>query len=97
MEENIWRRIRRPSGAKPSIHQAQGHLCVCTIGAHNRSQLSTQILEYYATNEWTLKHTVSTLNVFGWTDIEFGFLECDVNYIAIVVHPEWNMIFFVGE
>jgi hypothetical protein len=37
------------------------------------------------------------LNVFGWTDIEFGFLECDVNYIAIAVHPEWNMIFFVGE
>ena len=61
------------------------------------SQLSVWILEDYGTNEWTLKHTVSTLNVFGWTDIEFGFLDCDADYTAIAVHLEWNMIFFVGE
>jgi len=35
--------------------------------------------------------------VFGWTDIEFGFLDCDADYTAIAVHLEWNMIFFVGE
>ena len=51
MEGNTWRRIRRPSGANPSIHQAQGHLCVCTVGARNRSQLSIWILEDYGTNE----------------------------------------------
>ena len=61
------------------------------------SQLLIWILEDYGTNEWTLKHTVSTLNVFGWTDIQFGFLDCDADYTMIVVHPEWNMIFFVGE
>ena len=61
------------------------------------SQLSIWILEDYGTNEWTLKHTVSTLNVFGKTDIQFGFLDCDVDCIAIAVHPEWNLIFFVGE
>jgi hypothetical protein len=61
------------------------------------SQLSIWILKDYGTNEWTLKHTVSTLNVFGWTDIQFGFLDCDADYIAIAVHPEWNMIFLVRE
>ena len=37
------------------------------------------------------------LNVFGWTDIQFGFLDCDVDYTTTVVCLEWNMIFFVGE
>jgi len=37
------------------------------------------------------------LNVFGKTNIQFGFLDCDADYTAIAVHPEWNMIFFVGE
>ena len=26
MEENIWRKIDRPDGLHPSMHQAQGHL-----------------------------------------------------------------------
>ena len=37
MEGNTWRRIHRPSGAQLSIHQAQGHLCVCTVGGRNMS------------------------------------------------------------
>ena len=28
MEGKIWRTIHKPGGAKMSIHQAQGHLCV---------------------------------------------------------------------
>jgi hypothetical protein len=28
MEEKTWRIIRKLGGAKMSIHQAQGHLCV---------------------------------------------------------------------
>ena len=35
--------------------------------------------------------------MFGWTDIQFGFLDCDEDNTAIAVHPEWNTIFFVGE
>ena len=35
--------------------------------------------------------------MFGWIDIQFGFLDCDEDYTAIAVHPEWNMIFFAGE
>ena len=67
-----WRKIPRPRGTLPSNHQAQGHLCVCTVGGvsgHNMSLLFVWILEDYATNKWTLKHTVSTLKVFRKTNI----------------------------
>ena len=40
MEGKTWRKIPRPRGTLPSIHHAQGHLCVCTIGGvsgHNMS------------------------------------------------------------
>ena len=60
------------------------------------SQLSVWILEDYATNKWTLKHTVSTLKVFGMTNIQFGYMDYDSDYTAIIVHLEWNLIFFVG-
>jgi hypothetical protein len=45
---------------------------VCTIGRRNQFEPSIWILKDYDTNEWTLKHTVSTLNVFGETNILFG-------------------------
>jgi hypothetical protein len=61
------------------------------------SQLSVWILEDYATNKLTLKHIVSTLKVFGKTNIQFGYVDYESDYIAITVHPEWNLIFFVGE
>ena len=44
----------------------------------------------------TLKHTISTLKVFGKTNIKFGYMDHDSTYTAITVHPEWNLIFFVG-
>jgi len=50
MEENTWRRIDRHSGLQHSMHQAQGHLCVCTITGPNDSKLSIWILEDYGTN-----------------------------------------------
>ena len=31
MEGKTRRTIRKPGGAKMSIHQAQGHLCVCVL------------------------------------------------------------------
>ena len=60
------------------------------------SQLSVWILEDYATNKWTLKHTISTLNVFGKTNIKFAYVDYDSYYTTIIVHLEWNLIFFVG-
>ena len=43
-----------------------------------------------------MKHTVSTLKVFGKTNIQFGYMDYDSDYTTITVHPEWNLIFFVG-
>jgi len=43
-----------------------------------------------------LKHTVSTLKLFGKTNIRFGYVDYDLAYTAITVHLEWNLIFFVG-
>ena len=40
MEGNTWRKIDRPDGLHHSMHQAQGHLCVCTIDGPNDSKLS---------------------------------------------------------
>ena len=41
MEGKAWRKIPNwPRGFLCSIHQAQGHLCQCTIGGHNMSKLS---------------------------------------------------------
>jgi hypothetical protein len=61
------------------------------------SQLLIWILEFYATNKWTLKHTVSALKVFGKTNIQFGYMDYESDYTTITVHPEWNLIFFIGQ
>jgi hypothetical protein len=37
MEGKTWRTIRKSGGAKMSIHQAQGQLCVCCVDFCNRS------------------------------------------------------------
>ena len=47
MEGNTWSTICKPGGAKMSIHQAQGHLCVCSADFRNRSWLLVWILEDY--------------------------------------------------
>ena len=53
MEGNTWRIIRQPGGAEISIHQAQGHLCVCCADFRNRSWLLVWILEDYGTDNWS--------------------------------------------
>ena len=72
MEGNIWRKIDGPSGLQHSMHQAQGHLCVCTVGGPNDSKLSIWILE-----DWTLKHTITTRILFGRINIRFGYPNLD--------------------
>ena len=88
MEENKWRTIDRPSGHQHSMHQAQGHLCVYTVASSNDSNLSIWILEDYGTNNWTLKHTVSTQILFGRINIKFGFVDYVDDYTVITIHPE---------
>jgi hypothetical protein len=60
-------------------------------------QLLFWVLEDYGTNNWTLKHTVTTLEIFGWNNVEIGYDICDANYRVIAVLLEWNLIFLVGE
>jgi hypothetical protein len=40
---------------------------------------------------------VTTLEIFGQNNIEFGYNVYNVDYIVIAVHLEWNLIFLVGE
>jgi len=61
------------------------------------NQLSIWILEDYGSNRWTLKHTVTMLEIFGQNNIEFGYEVCDAKYKVIVVHLECNLIFLIGE
>ena len=42
-------------------------------------------------------HKVTTLELFGKKNIEISNEVCDVAYKVITVHPEWNLIFLVGE
>ena len=88
MEGNTWRKIDRPSGLQHYMHQAQGYLCVRTVAGPNDSKFSIWILEDYGTNNWTLKHTVSTRILFGRINIRFGFMDCVDEYTVIIVHPE---------
>ena len=57
-------------------------------------KLNIGILEDYGTNKWTWKHTINSLDVFVETNIEFGYWDVDQYYS--MVHPEWNLILFVG-
>ena len=97
MEGKTWRKIRRPTVDAISIHKAQGQLCLCTADTLNRYELSIWILEDYGTSKWTLKDKVTTLELFGKKNIEIGTEVCDAAYRVIAFHPEWNLIFLVGE
>ena len=97
MEEKTWRNIRRPTSDAISIHEAHGQLCLCTADTLNRYELSIWIFEDYGTSKLTLKHKVTTLELFGKNNIEIGTEVCDTAYRVIAVHPEWNLIILVGE
>ena len=86
MEEKTWRKIHRPTGDAISIYEAQGQLCLCTADTLNRYELSIWILEDYGTSKWTLKHRMTTLELFGKKNIEIGTEACDAAYRVIAVH-----------
>ena len=61
------------------------------------SKLSIWILEDYGTNnKWTLKHTISLRKLFGKTKKQLGYFHFLSCCRAVIVHLEWNLIFFVG-
>jgi hypothetical protein len=63
-------------------------LRLCTADTLNRYELSIWIPEDYDTSKWTLKHNVTTLELFGKKNIKIGTEVCDAAYRVIVVHPE---------
>jgi hypothetical protein len=88
MEGRTWRTIRKPSGAEMSIHQAQGHLCMCCADFRNRSWLLVWILEDYGSCNWSLKHVVDTKELFGHMNIKVSSELYDKEYRVITVHLE---------
>ena len=61
------------------------------------SKLSIWILEDYDTNnKWTLKHTICLCKLFGKTKKQMGYFDFESCYTTVIVHPEWNLVFFVG-
>jgi hypothetical protein len=61
------------------------------------SKLSILILEDYGTNnKWSLKHTIILRKLFGKTKKQMGYFNFESCYIAIIVHLEWNLVFFAG-
>ena len=40
---------------------------------------------------------MTTLEIFGRDNIQFGYDVCDADYRVIAVHLEWNLIFLVSE
>ena len=88
MEGKTWRTICKPRGAEMSIHQAQGHLCVCYADFCNRSWLLVWILEDYGTDSQSLKYIVDTEELFGHMNIKVSSELCDEEYRMITVHLE---------
>jgi hypothetical protein len=96
MEGKTWRKNpNRARGDRRYIHQAQGNLCQCIVSGRNMSKLSISILENYGTNKWTLNHTISIRKVFAKTKVQFGYLDLQSSYSAVIVYPELNLILFV--
>ena len=88
MDGKTWTKIQKPCGDAISIHEAQGQLCLCTADIYTITQLSIWILEDYGSNRWTLKHMVTTLEIFRQNNIEFGYEVCDAEYRVIAVYLE---------
>jgi hypothetical protein len=97
MEGKTLRTIRKPCSTEWSIHQSQGHLCVCCIDFYSISCILVWILEYYGTSNWRLKHVVDTAELFVDIHIKVGSELRDEDCRVITFHPEINFIFFVGK
>ena len=69
MQGKAWRKIRRACGEAISIYEALGQLCIYIASMFRKYQLSFWILEDYGTDNWTLKQTVTTLEIFGRDNI----------------------------
>ncbi|KAK1692893.1 hypothetical protein QYE76_009590 [Lolium multiflorum] len=96
-EGKVWRVIHMPENMTESykdisIGQSQGCLYAWCIGNLNVCQLSVWALEDYASANWTLKHTVNILELFG--------RHCrkeDEFYKMFAIHPDRNLVFLTDR
>jgi hypothetical protein len=92
MEGKTWRSIPVPAdGDFGCIHLSQGSLCYLHDDETDASKLSIWTLEDHGTHEWTFRHSVRKLFLFGQKNIQRVNLDCTV----IAFHPECNLIYFV--
>ncbi|TVU41198.1 hypothetical protein EJB05_14697, partial [Eragrostis curvula] len=71
------------------VGQSQGQLFCLTVGVPQKSELSIWVLEEYDTEEWSLKHRVSFLKLFGKVSCRENY-----DYAVVAIHPNCNLIFF---
>jgi len=78
------------SGSKPAfLGQSQGHLyCISEQIQGNSAQITIWVLEDYDKEEWVMKHTVSSLQLFGIIKWHVNF-----DYTVVTIHPDRNLIF----
>lgn len=76
-----------------AIGLSQGCLHAWHVDKINGCQLSLWVLQDYGSENWTLKHTVNVLELFG-----SHCLEDNESYMMLAIHPSFNLIFFTdGE
>ncbi|CAO2188820.1 unnamed protein product [Urochloa humidicola] len=78
------------SGFLASVGLSQGHLHCIKSHVKETTELSVWVLEDYDTGEWVLKHTVSTLDLFGRTNCKLY-----LHFTVVAFHPDRNLVFFL--
>lgn len=71
------------------IGQSQGHLYGVEVDRDCR--ISVWVLKDYASGHWTLKHTASVLELLERPRRN----PCELSKL-VAIHPECNLIFFIG-
>uniref|UniRef100_A0A0A9HNW2 F-box associated domain-containing protein n=1 Tax=Arundo donax TaxID=35708 RepID=A0A0A9HNW2_ARUDO len=56
----------------------------------NSARITFWVLQDYGTQEWVMKHSVSSLQLFGKSKCLVQF-----DYSVVAIHPNRNMVFIV--
>ncbi|KAG2640478.1 hypothetical protein PVAP13_2KG096100 [Panicum virgatum] len=71
------------------LGQSQGHhYCISEQKKGNSAQITIWVLEDYDKEEWVMKHSVSSLQLFGSIKWLVNF-----DYTLVAIHPDRNLIF----
>uniref|UniRef100_A0A0D9WDC6 F-box domain-containing protein n=1 Tax=Leersia perrieri TaxID=77586 RepID=A0A0D9WDC6_9ORYZ len=102
-EGDTWRTIPIPQTEEP-FYATGGFIdlsqdCLYYVNANDRAphKVSVWALEDYSSKNWTLKHTVSHVYLFGTvlSGYHYKVLLSGYHYKVLLIHPERNTIYFV--